>query len=151
MSLCTFWKLWYPHRWSHIPQHQQCDWHRSAAHLFDEHRWFWFCRWLILLVQNGHYFTPQQMKFFILFSFLLRAVEGGADVLPESVHGSHQLSIFLHDLSYWRVRKLLRWDEPRHGPLNLLGGQGVSRRHLPQHQCHTRSLIYLAGKWLYCR
>lgn len=36
-------------------------------------------------------------------------------------------------------------------PLNLLGGQCVSRRHLPQHQCHTRPLIYLAGKWLYCR
>lgn len=87
----------------------------------------------------------------ILFSLFLRAVEGGVDVLPESVHGSRQLSIYLCDLSYWRVRKLLRWDEPRHGPLNLLGGQCVSRRHLPQHQCHTRPLIYLAGKWLYCR
>lgn len=86
---------------------------------------------------------------------LLRAAEGVADVvqgLPWSVHGSHQLSIFLCDLSYWRVWKLLRWDEPRHGaPPNLLGGQPVSGQHLPQHQCHTRPLIYLAGKWLYCR
>lgn len=64
MSLCTFWKLWYPHRWSHIPQHQQCDWHRSAAHFFDEHQWTWFGRWLILLVQNGHYFTPPTDEIF---------------------------------------------------------------------------------------
>lgn len=40
----------------------------------------------------------------ILFFVLLRAVEGVADVvqgLSRSVHGSHQLSIFLCDLSYW--------------------------------------------------
>lgn len=45
------------------------------------------------------------------------------------------------------------WDgmNPDMGPPDLLGGQPVSGQHLPQHQCHTRPLIYLAGKWLYCR
>lgn len=56
-----------PHRWSHIPQPQRCDWHRSPPHFVDENRWTWCGGWLILLVQNGHYFTTQKMTFFKCF------------------------------------------------------------------------------------
>lgn len=65
---------------------------------------------------------------------LLRAAEGVADVvqgLPRSVHGSHQLSIFLCDLSYWRAWKLLRWDEPRRGPPRSPGWSACQRAASP--------------------
>lgn len=53
---------------------------------------------------------------------------------------------FLCDLSYWSVWKLLRWDEPRLWPPQLLGGQTISRHQLSPSASVSQRSPNLFGK-----
>lgn len=77
----------------------------------DDKPWARSSKWFVLPVRKTLIFSQPNSWHVTNCSFkghpffvLLRAVEGVADVvqgLSRSVHGSHQLSIFLCDLSYW--------------------------------------------------